>query len=448
MGALGRYISKRLAGFAAFILGLALLNAAVFAGFFYGIVIRDYGQAAPKSRLEQTAAASSAQGLEPEMAALLRQAGVWAMYLSPQGQRLWGENLPQEVPERYTLQEVAVFTKGYLKDYPVFVQVMEDGLLVLGYPKGSYTKLTHNFWPVAMVKLLPVCAAAMLALDLALLLAAYFYSKRNILKGTAPLVEAMDAVAKGQRVNLPVQGELAQVAGSLNRVSALLARQNQARANWISGVSHDIRTPLALILGYASRIAAGEGAEGEVRAQARLIQRQSEAIGELVQDLNLASQLEYEMQPLHMEQVCLARLVRSYAAQVLNGGANCSLEVEIDPAAQQALLECDRRLITRALANLVQNSLRHNPEGCRIRLLLERTAGGLCLVVEDDGKGMPPDVRRALEEQPQEGGLQPGHGLGLRLVQRIAQAHGGEMKIEPPLKKGCRVSLLFPAEKH
>ena len=60
------------------------------------------------------------------------------------------------------MQQVAVFAKGYLAGYPVFLQTAEDGLLVLGYPQGSYTKLTRNYWPMAFIKALPGCAAVML----------------------------------------------------------------------------------------------------------------------------------------------------------------------------------------------------------------------------------------------------------------------------------------------
>ena len=93
-----------------------------------------------------------------------------------------------------------------------------------------------------------------------------------------------------------------------------------ARANWISGVSHDIRTPLSMIMGYAQRIAGDHGASENIQQEAEIIRAQSAKIKDLVQDLNLVSQLEYEMQPLHKEPVRLSKLLRSYAADLLNAG--------------------------------------------------------------------------------------------------------------------------------
>lgn len=91
-----------------------------------------------------------------------------------------------------------------------------------------------------------------------------------------------------------------------------------------------------------------------------------------MQDLNLVSQLEYEMQPLHKEMVRLSKLLRSYVADLLNTGISDSynIGIKITPDAENAVLECDARLISRAVNNLVQNSMKHNPQGCEVCISL------------------------------------------------------------------------------
>lgn len=86
------------------------------------------------------------------------------------------------------------------------------------------------------------------------------------------------------------------------------------------------------------------------------MRNQSVKIKELVQDLNLVSQLEYEMQPLHLEVIRLSKLIRSYAAELLNSGISdtYTIEIEIAENAENAVLEGDARLILRAISNLVQ----------------------------------------------------------------------------------------------
>ena len=176
----------------------------------------------------------------------------------------------------------------------------------------------------------------------------------------------METLGDGKPVSVCISGELSKIANSVNKASSILNRQNEARANWISGVSHDIRTPLSMIMGYANRIAENESANKTIREQAEIVQKQSVKIKELVQDLNLVSQLEYEMQPLHKEVVRLSKLLRSYMADLLNTGISDSyiIGIQIDPDAENAVLECDARLISRAVNNLVQNSVNYpRPKG-------------------------------------------------------------------------------------
>lgn len=451
MKSFGAYISRRLASFAAFIFALFLGNALLFGLTFRQVFAEDYGESSPRAMLEMAAASAAPTGISETARQELRQHHIWAAYLDQDGQALWSLDLPEDVPQRYTLQDVALFSRGYIADYPVFVWCMDNGLLLLGYPKDSYTKLTSNYYSLRTVKMLPAFAAGLLMTDLLLLFLAYCCSKRKILQSTGPVIAAIEALAGGRPVSLQIRGELSAVADSVNRAAALLSRQNEARANWISGISHDIRTPLSVIMGYAERIAGDPAASRPIREQAGIVRRQSAQIKELVQDLNLVSQLEYEMQPLHKEPVRLSRLIRSCAADLVNTGAYDAypLEIEISPEADAAVLECDPRLVSRAINNLVQNSIKHNPQGCTICLGLENTGHSLLLTVADNGIGLSPEKLRELEEGPhsmESAGdrLDLRHGLGLLLVRQIAAAHHGSLTLQNTLPCGCRAVIAFP----
>lgn len=450
MKSFGAYISKHLASFTAFILMLLFINAIIFGMTFHKTFTVDYGENSPHSMLEMTAAAISQTGISEEAEQKLHQNNIWAIYLDQNGQSLWSIDLPEEVPESYTIQDVALFSKGYIADYPVFVWNTDDGLLVLGYPKDSYTKLTSNYYSVRSIKTLPFFMIGMLATDLLLLFGAYYLSKRKILRNTEPIVAAVETLSNGKPISLRVRGELSGIAESLNKASRILSKQNQARANWISGVSHDIRTPLSMIMGYAEKMAQDKSAGNSIREQAKIVRKQSNTIKELVQDLNLVSQLEYEMQPLHKEKVRLSKIIRSYVADLLNTGISETYTIEIDivPSAEAAALECDARLISRAVNNLVQNSIKHNPHGCEIKIILEDVENFLLLTVADNGVGLSPEKLHELEEKPHymestDDRLDLRHGLGLILVRQIVEAHNGSMKFDSGEQKGCKVTLTF-----
>ena len=452
MRSFASYISKHLASFAAFILILLFLNAVVFSLTFQKIVTEDYGNSSPQSMLEMTAAAATPEQLSEKAVQRLRQNHIWAIYLNADGKCYWSIDLPDEVPESYTIQDVALFSKGYIEDYPVFVWNTDDGLLVLGYPKDSYTKLISNYYSIAALRRLPIFVLGMLGLDVLCLFWAYYFSKRRIIHNTEPIVSAVETLADGKPVSLHISGELSEIASSVNKVSSILNRQNEARANWISGVSHDIRTPLSMIMGYVDRIAENESANKTIREQAEIVRRQSIRIKELVQDLNLVSQLEYEMQPLHKEVVRLSKLLRSYVADLLNTGISDSynIGIEIIPDAENAVLECDGRLISRAMNNLVQNSMKHNPLGCRILLSLIRTENIIQLIVQDNGIGLSEEKLQELKEKPHylestDERLDLRHGLGLVLVRQIVATHGGTMTIDSKINCGCKITLTFDA---
>ena len=452
MKSFGTYISKHLASFAVFLLILVIVNIILFGMTFYHTVSEDYGEASPRAMLELTSTAATTEGLPDYAEQKLRQYNIWAMYLTPTGKCFWTLDLPEEVPQNYNIQDVALFSKGYLEDYPVFVWNTDEGLLVLGYPKNSYMKLTSNYYSIEAIQKIPFYVMGMLGMDALCLFLAYYFSKRRIIQNTEPIVEAIETLADGKPASLHIDGELSEIAASVNKASQIISRQNEARANWISGVSHDIRTPLSMIMGYAGRIAANEATTDKVREQAEIVRKQSVKIKELVQDLNLVSQLEYEMQPLHKEQIRLSKLIRSYVAELLNSGISdaYTVEIELAPEAENAMLECDARLISRAINNLVQNSIKHNPQGCKILLSLKYTEETLTLSVADNGVGLTPEKLQELEEKPHymestDERLDLRHGLGLLLVRQIVEAHGGSMRMDSISNQGCQTTLSFRA---
>ena len=446
-----KYISKYLASFVGLVLILLAINILAFGWTFHGVMTKDYGDFSPQNMLDTTAASAALDGISDEASAQLRRSHIWAVYLDMAGNIAWEIDMPDEIPEHFTIQDVALFAKGYLADYPVFIRNTADGMLILGYPKGSYMKLQSNYFSLRAIKTMPFFVMGIFVADLAILFLAYSFSKRKILKNTEPIITSIEGLGSGKPTALSIPGELSGVANSVNKAADILNRQNQARANWISGVSHDIRTPLSMIMGYSKLIADEDSLNVDVRKKAEIISQQSVKIRELIQDLNLVSQLEYEMQPIHKAAIRIASLVRTYVADLLNGGLpdQYSIDVDISANAEITTFECDARLISRAINNLVQNSIQHNPDGCDIMLSLDCTEDSVILYVADNGIGLSAEKLKELQERPHyiestDDRLDLRHGLGHILVQQIVKAHNGTMQIESENQKGFKVMLIFP----
>ncbi|MDD3269114.1 MAG: HAMP domain-containing sensor histidine kinase [Syntrophomonadaceae bacterium] len=213
----------------------------------------------------------------------------------------------------------------------------------------------------------------------------------------------------------------------------------------MAGVSHDIRTPLSLVMGYASQLEDDPELPPAKREQAGIIRRQSERIKTLVSDLNLASKLEYDMQPLRLNSVGLAALSRSVAAEFINGGLDnhYSIDVMIGEDAQNAVVTGDEELLRRALANLIANSIYHNSNGCAIKITLERGLGNCSLSVSDNGAGFPREILENMNHPRYSAGLQ-NHGLGLTIVRQIVKTHEGTTEFLNLPEGGCKVILCLP----
>lgn len=444
---LGRYVGSA-AGIA---LILLILNAALFLLWVTGAK-QENGNS---YRVSVIADGLAKEGEEYTLSESARQAMSvryeWAMLLSDSGEILWSLNLPRELSRTYTIPEVASFTKWYLQDYPVYVWRHQDGLLVVGCPKGSVWKTGMEMPQNIMDKTILWIPIVLAANGLAAVLLALLLGLR-LFRSMHTLVKGIEQMAAKQPVQLGTNGVLGELAAALNQTSRELQRQEialqkreQARTSWIAGISHDIRTPLSMVMGYASQLEDNQELPRPAREQAGIVRQQSQRIKTLVNDLNLASKLEYDMQPLHQEEVLLAPLLRQIAADFLNGGLArpYSLELDVGESARQAKVLGDQELLRRAVYNLIQNSIRHNPQGCAIRITLERVNSCWVMAVADNGKGFDQELLDRLKEENSLTGM-PSHGLGLTLVRQIARVHEGTTEFENLPEGGCRVVINLP----
>lgn len=223
-----------------------------------------------------------------------------------------------------------------------------------------------------------------------------------------------------------------------------LARRDNARTQWIAGVSHDVRTPLALILGWAEQLEQDAALPAPARQKAGGIRTQSERLRTLIDDLNLTSKLQYGAQPLRRELLTVGPLLRQLVAQFCDSplADQCDLSLTQTLDAEQAQISADPALLGRLVENLLSNSVRHNQQPVTVCLCAEVRSRQLCLTFTDDGVGYPPAVLAELKE-PESSEDAP-HILGLHVVEQIAAAHGGTAVFEQNHPHGARAIIRLP----
>ncbi|MGO0921129.1 sensor histidine kinase [Clostridioides difficile] len=376
---------------------------------------------------------------------------IWGIVIDDNGNVVWKHNLPKEIPLNYSLQDVATFSKGYIKDYPVFTWKQGNDLLVLGYPKNSYSKFMTNYLPLSAIQKTPFLLLIMLVSNIAILFIVYYLSKRNVMLKISPILNGIDKLSHGDTVTLNINGELEEIGNRINETSLQLKKQNQARANWISGVSHDIRTPLSMIMGYADKISSTLNIDENTKKQANIIKTQSVKIKNLVQDLNLVSQLNYNVQPIQETPIHLCKIIREIVVEYLNNNTNNKFEFELNlkPNTELITIIGDERLLGRAIQNIISNSINHNENGCIISISLEVNGSNLILVISDNGKGISEEKLQKIQSTPHylqstDDRLDLRHGLGLLLVKEIVSIHKGNVSISSALNKGFSTTISLP----
>ena len=224
----------------------------------------------------------------------------------------------------------------------------------------------------------------------------------------------------------------------------MLSRRDNARTQWIAGVSHDVRTPLALILGWAEQLEQDALLPDSSRQKAAGIRTQCEKLRTLIDDLNLTSKLEYGAQPLRRKDLRAGPLFRQLVAQFCESplAERCEITLEQEEPAEQTVLSVDEALLARLLENLMNNSVRHNPKPVNITVHTRRAGERFCLTVADDGIGYPAAVLAALNAaEPAENAP---HILGLYVVQQIAAAHGGRAVFGQNTPHGAKAVVYLP----
>lgn len=338
--------------------------------------------------------------------ALARYNG-WSVLLDPTGNVVWSFNTPSDFPAAFTQNEVALLSHDReYQGYTTFIWTKDAYLVVMGYPGDEYASLGFTMSADA-VRRIPLYLLLVFLVGLLLIFLLYIASQHSVIKGTGKLLGALDDIAQGKPTHVDATGALRSVGTTINTVSDTLVHKETARKNWIAGISHDVRTPLAVVMGHAERIENDRTLPEPTRDTAAIISRQGTRIRDLVEDLNIATQLEYDMQPLKHEPLIMAKLVRSVAADYLNQAmlGNATLDVEVAESAARLVLEGDERLLKRALRNAIDNALKHNAADCHIVITLDAmvasesalehvsgTASGLILRVSDNGRGITPNA--------------------------------------------------------
>jgi two-component system phosphate regulon sensor histidine kinase PhoR len=277
----------------------------------------------------------------------------------------------------------------------------------------------------------------------------------------AELRDALSAALAGESVDaleLVIEGRtLAVTARPLSRGGAVLAaldltdvrRLETIRRDFVANVSHELKTPLTVIGGFAETLAEPDTPATERETFARTILGNVRRMQRIVDDLLDLSRIEsggWVPAPVRVD-------VASIAADALSScravAAEKGLTISVSVGGDAAVLHADPTAVRQIITNLVDNAIRYTPRDGRVTVFTERDGDGVWLGVRDTGIGIAPEhVPRIFERfyrvDPARSREAGGTGLGLSIVRHLAEAHGGRVRAESTQGRGTTIAALFP----
>lgn len=332
-------------------------------------------------------------------------------------------------------------TTYYVYDCSLKGEGMEDLWL-----RGIVSRSQGARWMDAIVIL------SMWLIPLLILLALFggYFLAGRFLRPIQQMIQAASGIQQGQdlkkRIELKKgQDELHQLADTFNGMMDRLEASFQAEKQFTSDMSHELRTPVAVILSQCE-LSLEEEQDKDAYADAlRLIQRQGKKMSVLINDMLMMTRMEQRRESIRMMQLDYSSLCASVCEDLrLIREKNIELSWQLE---EGVTIVGNKELLQRLLVNLITNAYRYGKEHGHIQVELKQTQTEVRLSVADDGRGIAQEQLAHIWQrfyQADASRSKQGSGLGLAMVQEIAQLHHGCMKVESVQGKGSCFTFCIP----
>jgi signal transduction histidine kinase len=312
--------------------------------------------------------------------------------------------------------------------------------LVLSVPRTRATAIIAGMFS-------PFFIAGLIALAISLILAVLF--ARSIYRPIHNVTKAAMSIAQGHYdQEVPLQGprEVKDLAASFNQMSLQVKKSQQQLRHFVADVSHQLKSPLTSIQGFAQAMLDGTATDGETRTKAAQIindesQRMRHQVDELLELARMqAGQLKINREGVDMKEL-LEHCLEIFTVQAEEKGIAFKMKVE---AALEVVGDFDR--LEQVFSNLLDNAIKNSPLKGEVLLDARQVQGGLVEVrILDSGPGIPPEqLPYVFERFYQAGGMRTGVGLGLAIAREIVLAHGGNIEASSSPGEGAEFTVRLP----
>ena len=225
-----------------------------------------------------------------------------------------------------------------------------------------------------------------------------------------------------------------------------ILRSANMRVEFTANVSHELKTPLTSISGYAELIESGMAQGEQAKTFAAEIHKSANRLLTLINDIIRLSQMDAPMPDLKFEPVDLAQIAANTFEQLEMSARKADVTLQLD--AKPAMVEADRQMMDELLYNLCDNAIRYNVHGGSVKLEIRPIRDKVIVCVQDTGIGISPENQEHVFERfyrvdKSRSKATGGTGLGLAIVKHIAVKHNAQIELESELGRGTRISGIF-----
>ncbi|CAH0119907.1 Adaptive-response sensory-kinase SasA [Paenibacillus sp. CECT 9249] len=426
------------------------------------------------------AAAVTNDGIDmPEnVAAELKRKGIWAQALDERGEEIASWNKPNGEPAQYSAQELILRTQ-YPERYTGRIASLYDERTnltwIVHFPNGTDIRQigdTMTIREIIQVLLLSFLGFALIVLVL-LFLFAFWYGHRF----GSPILHMYDwlhHLAQGEyaepkdrhghprsktragklrrrfRLYTDMIASFAHLTETLRSNEEMRNQLERAREEWIAGVSHDLKTPLSSIMGYAHMLESEsyEWTQAEVREFAGVMKEKSQYMHELIEDLNATYRLKNDAHMLSREATEMNGYIDRAVKQLTDDPQFAGAHIDFRGTSDSLYFPIDPVWFRRIIDNLLANALLHNPDGTNVRVSLETgESSGFSIRFQDDGVGMDEATAARLFDRyfrgtnTERGGK--GSGLGMAISRQLVLLHGGSIQVRSAPQQGTTIVISF-----
>lgn len=386
---------------------------------------------------------------------LLDQNALWLQILDESGNEVSQYEKPDAIPKSYQPYQLLHMYQSGSSEYSVFVGSLKVNDM-------SYTYLIG--FPLTISKIAvyvdaqrynsgKVLILATILVTIGLILALIVFYNIFFTRNMERIRKSLCDVAIRQYKPVSNQSFLGEIYEGIDRLNSDIEAGDQrrkqdekAKEEWLANITHDLKTPLAPICGYAELLSNADTAisDEQIRRYGEIILKNAQYTEQLVNDLKMTYQLQSNMLPIKKESKNVIRFVKEVIIDLLNTPEYESSKIAFSSDNEALTCEFDPNLLKRALNNIIVNALKHNKKDTDIQIHIE-CREKVRIVIADNGCGMNREELKDLFTRYYRGTntetRTEGTGLGMAIAKQIIEAHGGTITAESTPMVGTTIII-------